>query len=199
MTTYTLTELYDKRNELAGLIIQAEKRARELREELGHIDAAIKILRPGTDLPKIVPKRVEYRPRYFKRGQLTRLCLDHLRAHTGEAVTVSDILPLGLILIFLPIFHIVNHRSQKTPQLILQSEEQEDGFDLLNDLATSAKLTVAYDPDTGIEYIRLQVVLTSGLQLSIPLTKEARAVLEESCGYLPPTSPRIQGGPIQSE
>lgn len=96
MTTFALAELHEKRAELAGLIIQTEKRARELRAELAHIEAAIRILRPGEELPKVVPKRVEYRPRYFKRGQLTRLCLDYLREHPGQPVTVSDILPLAI-------------------------------------------------------------------------------------------------------
>jgi hypothetical protein len=94
MTTYTLTELFDKRNELAGLIEQAEKRARELRADLVHVEAAIRILRPGIELPKIVRKRVEFRPRYFKRGQLTRLILDYVREHTGEIITVETLMPL---------------------------------------------------------------------------------------------------------
>jgi hypothetical protein len=96
MTTYTLTELSDKRAELAGEILQAEKRARELRADLVHVEATIRILRPGTELPKIVPKRVEYRPRYFKRGQLTRLCLDYIRQHASKPITVADILPLAI-------------------------------------------------------------------------------------------------------
>src|SRR5271169_4948687 len=96
MTTYTLTELFDKRNELAGEILQAEKRARELRADLAHVEAAIRILRPGIELPKIVAKRVEYRPRYFKRGQLTRLILDYTRQHAGEPITVADIMPLAI-------------------------------------------------------------------------------------------------------
>jgi hypothetical protein len=64
MTSYTLTELFDKRAELAGLILQAEKQARQLRADLAHVEATIRILRPGIELPKVVPKRVEYRPRY---------------------------------------------------------------------------------------------------------------------------------------
>jgi hypothetical protein len=96
MTTYTLTELYDKRAELAGLILQAEKQARDLRADLAHVEATIRILRPGTELPKIVPKRVEYRPRYFKRGQLTRLCLDFIRDRAGEPFAVADIMPLAI-------------------------------------------------------------------------------------------------------
>ena len=43
-----------------------------------------------------MPKRVEFRPRYFKRGQLTRLCLDYVREHAETPVTVSDVLPLAI-------------------------------------------------------------------------------------------------------
>lgn len=96
MTTYTLTELFDKRSELAGLILQSEKRTRELREELIHIEAAIRILRPGIDMPKIVPKRVEYRPRFFKRGELARLCSNYMREHAGKTVAVADMLPSAI-------------------------------------------------------------------------------------------------------
>ena len=69
MTTYTLTELFSKRAEIAGLIVQTEKQVRQLRADLAHVEATIRILRPGTELPKLVPRRVEFRPRYFKRGQ----------------------------------------------------------------------------------------------------------------------------------
>jgi hypothetical protein len=93
MTTYTLTELFDKRAELAGQIIQAEKQVRQLRVDLAHVEATIRILRPGTELPKVVPRRVEFRPRYFKRGQLTRLILDFMRDHADGSVTVADIMP----------------------------------------------------------------------------------------------------------
>lgn len=96
MTTFALSELFDKRAEIAGQIIQLEKQVRQLRADLAHVEAAIRIIRPGTELPKVVPRRVEYRPRFFKRGQLTRLCLDCLREHPGQPVTVSDILPLAI-------------------------------------------------------------------------------------------------------
>ena len=96
MIAHSLTELFDKRAELAGEILQAEKRARQLRADLAHVEATIRILRPGIDLPKVVPKRVEYRPRYFKRGELTRLILDYIREHAGQSITVADILPLAI-------------------------------------------------------------------------------------------------------
>ena len=96
MTTYTVKELFDKRAEIAGQIVQADKQVRQLRADLAHVEATIRILRPGTELPKVVPRRVEFRPRYFKRGQLTRLIRDHMRDHAGEAVAVADIMPAAV-------------------------------------------------------------------------------------------------------
>jgi len=51
-------------------------------------------LEPGIELDKIVPKRVEYRPRYFRKGTLSRLIRDYLREHRGE-IMVADILGLN--------------------------------------------------------------------------------------------------------
>ena len=96
MTTFALAELIDKRAELAGEIIQAEKRVPELRADLAHVEATIRILRPGIELGKVVPRRIEFRPRYFKRGTLAKLILDYMRQHAGETVAVSDILPAAI-------------------------------------------------------------------------------------------------------
>lgn len=95
MTTYTLAELHDKRAEIAGQIIQLEKQARQLRANLAHVEATIRILRPGIELGKIVPKRVEYRPRYFKRGELANLLRGYMRGHPSD-VAIADIMPLAL-------------------------------------------------------------------------------------------------------
>jgi hypothetical protein len=47
-------------------------------------------------LEKVVPRHIEYRPRYFKRGQLTRLILNYMREHAGDLVVIADILPLAV-------------------------------------------------------------------------------------------------------
>jgi hypothetical protein len=94
MTTYTLAELFDKRKEIAGEIVLAEKQVRKWREDLAHIEAAIRILRPGIDLPKVVPRRVDFRPRHFKRGALRKLLLDYLRDHADQQlIAVGDMMP----------------------------------------------------------------------------------------------------------
>jgi hypothetical protein len=56
MTTHTVSELYEKRNELAGQIIQTEKLAKQLRADITSIDNAIRVMRPGAELPKIIPR-----------------------------------------------------------------------------------------------------------------------------------------------
>ena len=95
MTTHTISELFGKRDEIAGQIIQAEKLARQLRSDIASIELAIRVMRPGIDMPKIVPRRIEYRARYFGKGQLTRLILDFLREHADAPVAVADIMPVA--------------------------------------------------------------------------------------------------------
>ena len=96
MTTFALAELIDKRAELAGEIIQAEKRVRELRADLGSRGGSHSHLRPGIELGKVVPRRIEFHPRYFKRGTLAKLILDYMRQHAGETVAVIHILPAAI-------------------------------------------------------------------------------------------------------
>ena len=72
MTTYTRRELHDKRAKLIGEIAQLEKRTRELHNKLAYIEASIRILWPGEELPKVVP-RGDLQLRHFKRGHLARL------------------------------------------------------------------------------------------------------------------------------
>jgi hypothetical protein len=43
-----------------------------------------------------VRKRIEFRPRYFKRGQLSWLILDWIRQRGPEPFTVDDLLPVAV-------------------------------------------------------------------------------------------------------
>jgi hypothetical protein len=89
---WAITELRDKRAELAGQINQLLKQLADLRADLAHVDGALRVLEPGIELEKIVPRHVEFRPRHFKRGALTRLCLDFLREHASESIAAADIM-----------------------------------------------------------------------------------------------------------
>jgi hypothetical protein len=39
----------------------------------------------------VVPRRVKFRPRYFERGELTRLALNFIREHAGQTVAPNRI------------------------------------------------------------------------------------------------------------
>jgi hypothetical protein len=96
MTSPAIARLREKRAELAGEINQLQRRMIQLRADLAHVDGALRVLEPGIELEKIVPRRIEFRPRYFKRGELTRLCLDFMREHAAESVAVADIMPTAI-------------------------------------------------------------------------------------------------------
>ena len=71
--------LITKRAELAGEIQKAEKRLLVLREDLYHIDHAIRIIDPTLALRDIRPRIPRNRPTVFKHGQFRRAILDTLR------------------------------------------------------------------------------------------------------------------------
>jgi hypothetical protein len=96
MTTPAVAQLKSKRAEIAGQIRLLHRQLVQLRADLTHVEAALRILEPGIDLDRIAPRRVEFRPRYFKRGQLTRLILEYLREHAGDIVAVADIMPAAV-------------------------------------------------------------------------------------------------------
>ena len=96
MTTAAVARLKEKRAEIAGEIRQLHKRMTQLRLDLAHVEGALRVLQPGIELEKIVPRRIEFRPRFFKRGQLTRLCLDYMREHAGDSVAVAEIMPTAV-------------------------------------------------------------------------------------------------------
>lgn len=86
-----LSALIAKRAEIAGHIINLEKKASRWRARLASIDDAIKIFSPETDPEAIQPKRQYRNSRYFARGEFAKLCLDALRVAT-EPHTTAQIL-----------------------------------------------------------------------------------------------------------
>ena len=68
-----------------------EKRSRDLHNKLSYIEASIRILWPGEDLPNVV-LRGDLKPRQFRRGHLARLVSEFMRDHAGQPVTVADIM-----------------------------------------------------------------------------------------------------------
>ena len=76
---HVISALIAKRAELAGEIQAAEKRAAQLRADLVHIDAALRVFGSSTKPEQIGPKRPYRRREWFKNGELPRLVLSALR------------------------------------------------------------------------------------------------------------------------
>lgn len=68
-----------KRACLDGELLQVERQAIKLREQLDAIDRALKVFDPAINLAAIRPVVRRAAPRYFKHGQFTRAALDVLR------------------------------------------------------------------------------------------------------------------------
>jgi hypothetical protein len=87
---YGLAALVEKRAELAGEIRAAEERLEQLRSDVLHVDAVIRLMSPDYRTDAIVPKRRRQRADWFGNGELLRLILDALR-RAGEPLTAKEV------------------------------------------------------------------------------------------------------------
>jgi hypothetical protein len=80
MTNLAVSALTKKRAELAGEIEAAQARLDQMRSDLVHLDAAIRLLAPER-CPELIPPKKPSRKGcdWFGRGELGRLVLDVLR------------------------------------------------------------------------------------------------------------------------
>ena len=83
--------LRNKRAQIAGMIAMHEGEARQLRAELIHIDAVLRLFDPETDpeglpISKAFPRRMAY----FAKGEVSRRVYDALRDGTTAAAGRSD-------------------------------------------------------------------------------------------------------------
>ncbi|MFZ1431213.1 MAG: hypothetical protein WAS21_31190 [Geminicoccaceae bacterium] len=95
--------LIRKRAELAGEIEALDATLSQLRADLAHLDAAIRIMSPDTDPEAIRPKKPSRKGcDWFGRGELARMVLDVLReqgplghAEIARAIMERKGLPAG--------------------------------------------------------------------------------------------------------
>lgn len=81
--SHVVTGLVAKRAELAGLIDHHRKEVERIGGDLRHIDAAIKIFSPDTDLRAIRARPHQERSVLFRPGEAPRAVLDVLRRAGG--------------------------------------------------------------------------------------------------------------------
>lgn len=74
-----LSALIDKRATLAGDIRELEERLEQLRSDVLHVDAVIRLMDPAYQLDAIVPKVRRQRRQWFGNGELLRSVLETLR------------------------------------------------------------------------------------------------------------------------
>ncbi|MCK1552703.1 hypothetical protein IVB11_27590 [Bradyrhizobium sp. 177] len=85
-TIFTVERLHA---ELGGQILENRQQGEQLRDQMRHVEAVLKLLDPGHNLARIAVKRRKANP-WFKRGSLYRRAVDVLRTAT-EAMTASEI------------------------------------------------------------------------------------------------------------
>jgi hypothetical protein len=85
--SHVLSVLIEKHAEIAGVLRILDKRVAQYRADLMHIEATMKLLDTDFDPGTIEPKRPFRRTRYFKRNELSNLCLSILRRASGALAT----------------------------------------------------------------------------------------------------------------
>ncbi len=76
-----------KRAQIAGFIADNERKARDWRVALVHVDATLKLFDAELDPEDIRPKRPHRKSQYYSGPDLARLCLDELRKANGTPLT----------------------------------------------------------------------------------------------------------------
>lgn len=88
---HIVSGLAAKRSELAGQILDYQKKIDQMRVAVNHIDATIKLFSPDYDLRGIKPKACRRRNSYFKSGECQRLVLEVFRDAGGSALSSRQI------------------------------------------------------------------------------------------------------------
>jgi hypothetical protein len=77
--SHVVSALVAKRGELAGEMQRYRRELRRLDEQLGHLDAAIRLFAPDYDLSGVRPRQRRAGWRRFGQGECQRLVLEALR------------------------------------------------------------------------------------------------------------------------
>jgi hypothetical protein len=76
---HVVSALVAKRGELAGEVQRHRRELRQLDEQLGHLDAAIRLFAPDYDLSSVRPRQRRVDRQRFGQGECQRLGLETLR------------------------------------------------------------------------------------------------------------------------
>src|SRR5919205_2011165 len=88
--TFAVAALVRKRAEVAADVVACEERLKQLRADLFHLDAALRLLDPSARPDGIAAKRSRRQNGWFSTGELPRIVLDVLR-EAPEPLTVPEV------------------------------------------------------------------------------------------------------------
>jgi hypothetical protein len=87
---HVISALREKRAELSGELIAAEKRILQLRDDISSLDRTIRVFDPTAEPHTIRPILRRKKPTLIPRGQCSRAVLDMLR-HADSPMTAREI------------------------------------------------------------------------------------------------------------
>jgi hypothetical protein len=98
--SHVVSGLVAKRGELAGEVEHHRRELQRLTDELGHVDATIRLFDPSYDLGAIRVRQRGHRHQWFRQGECQRLVLEVLREAveplSGNALTHALLVRKGL-------------------------------------------------------------------------------------------------------
>jgi hypothetical protein len=95
--TFVISGLTAKRAELAGAVEDLEKRLRDARADLAHLDATLCLFDPAAKPKVIKAKRRNKRLAIFASGEIARRCRDAARVAGVEGVTADAIVRKAML------------------------------------------------------------------------------------------------------
>lgn len=87
--SHVITALVSKHSELAGQIKHYQQQIEQLKHDLGHVEATIKVFEPEYDLRTVTPKRISGNARIFKARECQVMVLDVLRMAPEPMTTTA--------------------------------------------------------------------------------------------------------------
>ncbi|WP_220721201.1 hypothetical protein [Agarivorans litoreus] len=87
--SHVITALVAKHQELAGQIQFYQQQIAQLKHDLGHVEAKIKVFEPEYDLSTVSPKRISGKARIFKARECQVMVLDVLRTAPEPMTTTA--------------------------------------------------------------------------------------------------------------
>ena len=122
--SHAMHALKRKRAQIAGFIVDHERKARDWRAALAHVDATLKLFDAELDPNAIKPKRPHRKSQYYSGADLARLCLDELRKANGTPRTAMELADIAMVAGSIPDQHHVRFAMRERITKYLSDKEK---------------------------------------------------------------------------